>query len=361
MEILDTSYDIITLENLFKTDEEMLTDLRNEFNILFDTCDLQYITIISDIFRNNNLTIAINDPIIYNLYGLYYENHNDMNNAIKYYLMAINGGNSNAMFNLGSYYDNIEKNYDEAIKYYLMAIKKGNSDAMSNLGLHYENVEKNYNKAIKYYLMAIEKDDVDAMYNLASYYQNHEKNYMLMEKYYLMAIEKGDVISMYNLAVYYEDVKKNYNKSIKYYLMAIEKGDDNSMNNLASYYHTYEKNYMLMEKYYLMAIELNNEDAFDNLKNFYDNDWLFYKLLLSLEHKSQIVLDEIKRLQRKIYYINLQVNTDANNVKECIICNENHMHLQFMCGHEVCVNCFKKMNNKCYARCNTESNLRYNR
>jgi TPR repeat protein len=32
------------------------------------------------------------------------------------------------MYKLGYYYENIEKNYDEAKKYYLMAIDKGNSN-----------------------------------------------------------------------------------------------------------------------------------------------------------------------------------------------------------------------------------------
>ena len=51
----------------------------------------------------------------------------------KYYLMAIEKGNSNAMNNLAFYYEDIENNYDEMKKYYLMAIEKGNYDAMNNL------------------------------------------------------------------------------------------------------------------------------------------------------------------------------------------------------------------------------------
>ena len=51
----------------------------------------------------------------------------------KYYLMAIDKENSDAMFNLGNYYHFIEKNYDEMKKYYLMAINIGNSNAMYNL------------------------------------------------------------------------------------------------------------------------------------------------------------------------------------------------------------------------------------
>jgi TPR repeat protein len=46
---------------------------------------------------------------------------------IKYYLIAIDKGNVEALPNLGSYYYNIEKNYNMMKKYYLTAIDKGNT------------------------------------------------------------------------------------------------------------------------------------------------------------------------------------------------------------------------------------------
>ena len=52
-------------------------------------------------------------------------------NMIKYYLMAIELNNSDAMTNLAYYYDEI-KDYDNMKKYYLMAIELNNSDAMTN-------------------------------------------------------------------------------------------------------------------------------------------------------------------------------------------------------------------------------------
>lgn len=45
------------------------------------------------------------------------------------------------MNNLGIYYD--EKKDDEnAVKYYKMAIDKGDTDAMYNLGLYYDEIKK---------------------------------------------------------------------------------------------------------------------------------------------------------------------------------------------------------------------------
>jgi TPR repeat protein len=146
--------------------------------------------------------------------------------------MAIDKGNSNAMYNLGNYYDEIEINYEEAKKYYIMAINKGDSDAMNNLGHYYHFVEKNYEEAKKYYIMAIEKGNSMAMNNLGLYYKNIEKNYEEAKKYYLMSIDKGNSRAMTNLGVYYHSVEKNYEEAKKYYLMAIDKGESNSILNM---------------------------------------------------------------------------------------------------------------------------------
>ena len=44
-------------------------------------------------------------------------------------------------------------------KYYQMAIEKENSDAMTHLGHYYQYTEINYEEMMKYYLMAIEKEN----------------------------------------------------------------------------------------------------------------------------------------------------------------------------------------------------------
>ena len=130
--------------------------------------------------------------------GNYYKLNKKYNEMKKYYLMAIELNDSDAMFNLGHYYHQIEINYDEMKKYYLMAIKLNNSLAMNNLGAYYHIIKENYCyfikkyyeiKMKKYYLMAIELNNSNAMNNLGHYYQHIEKNYDEMKKYYLMAIE----------------------------------------------------------------------------------------------------------------------------------------------------------------------------
>jgi TPR repeat protein len=124
-------------------------------------------------------------PDVYEL--LVNHNINHTNNTDKYYLYV------------GWYYDNMKHNYEEAIKYYLLAIDKGNYIAMNNLA-HYYNVENNYKEAIKYWLLAIDKGNYIAMNNLAHYYYNVENNYKEAIKYYLLAIDKGNYIAMNNLS-----------------------------------------------------------------------------------------------------------------------------------------------------------------
>ncbi len=102
-------------------------------------------------------------------------------------------------------YHYVTKNYVEMEKYYLMAIELGNADAMNNLGVYHSHVTKNYAEIEKYYLMAIELGHADAMSNLGLYHRQVTKNYAKMEKYYLMAIELGHAIAMFNLGVYHRN------------------------------------------------------------------------------------------------------------------------------------------------------------
>src|SRR5438132_1358429 len=80
--------------------------------------------------------------------------------------------NDNEYAYLGLYYNKIKKDYDKAEKYYLIAIEKGNTIAIIKLAIYYKNIKKDYDKAEKYYLVAIEKGNLDAINSLAIYYHN---------------------------------------------------------------------------------------------------------------------------------------------------------------------------------------------
>jgi len=207
--------------------------------------------------------------------GIYYQHiKGDYDLMKKYYLLAMEKGNSNAMHKLGLYHQWIgnEKNYKLMKKYYLMAIKKGNSQAMISLGFYYEEVEKNYGFAKKYYLMAIDEGNTDAMNCLGNYYVNVEKNYDIAKKYYIEAIDKGNVKAMYKLGYYYEEVEKNYDLMKKYYLMAINNGKSFSAYRLGDYYIHNCPNDKDLQNYFDAIIRGN--DSVGSTDIFADNEYI---------------------------------------------------------------------------------------
>ncbi len=125
------------------------------------------------------------------------------------------------LFYYGIHYK-INKNYNNMVKYWLMAIDKGYSNAIFHLGLHYKNIY-DIDNMLKYYLMAIEKGDVRAMHNLGLYYQKYG-DYNNMMKYYLIAIENGCTYTIHNLVSYCkENDNDDYENIMKYFLMGIRK------------------------------------------------------------------------------------------------------------------------------------------
>ena len=177
------------------------------------------------------------------IYEYYYINCDKMK---KYYMLAINSGNSNAMYFLGTYYGFIKKEYDYMKAYLIAAMELGNLNAIIQLGNYYHN-EQDYKLMHKYYNMIIE--DSRVMYSLGHYYQHIEVKYGLMKKYYKMTI-KLESIKLYS----------NYIRP-------------HSMNNLAYYNAHIKKNYKLMKKYYIMAIKLNFNLSIKNICIHYKTDF----------------------------------------------------------------------------------------
>jgi hypothetical protein len=69
--------------------------------------------------------------------GLYYHTKCDFDLMTKYYLMAIELGNSATMYNLGLYYKKIN-NQDLMIKYHLMGACVGNTDCIASVNKYLE-------------------------------------------------------------------------------------------------------------------------------------------------------------------------------------------------------------------------------
>jgi TPR repeat protein len=178
------------------------------------------------------------DGLKFFMNGFFFNELKNEKEAEKYYLLAIEKGEINALNNLGLLYAYQGKETD-AEKYYLLAIEKGHIDASSNLGLLYKNQGKE-TEAEKYWLLAIEKGDINALFNLALSCQNQGRE-IEAEKYYLLAIGNDDIDSLFSLATLYDNQGKE-TEAEKYYLLAIEKGNISALINLALLYYSQGRN-----------------------------------------------------------------------------------------------------------------------
>jgi TPR repeat protein len=134
--------------------------------------------------------------------------------------------------------------------------------------------------------------------------------------------------------------------------MAIEKGHSYSMINLGNYYKKIG-NCRDMEKYLLLAIEKGNDYGVIKLEIYYKNNKLkLFNLLFNLKKKSKIVVNMINELTNNSIISNYieKINLNKKNIKDCIVCYELTQHINFECGHEICINCYCSMDN-CYYRC----------
>lgn len=282
------------------------------------------IRIIYDLIFNNIVNDVGNNIKLLSYYGVYYSINNNYELMKKYYLIAIDNGDIDAMYNLGRHYEDIENDYDLMKEYFLMAIDNGYTRAMYSLGYYYDEIEINIDLMKKYYTMAIKKGDVDAMYNLGLYYGNIGK-YDKMKIYFLMAFDNGHIKAMRKLAEYYFKCFDHF-PIIECYSMAIKKGDVKSMVRLADYYKSINHN-KLMKKYYLMAIEKEDiigdslgqakaktkakAKATTNLGNYYENKTKIYiahkYYNQAIDHYISIIENSKKKYDTKINNIFIRI------------------------------------------------------
>lgn len=133
------------------------------------------------------------------------------------------------------YGDGVEQNYKEAIKYYRMAANQGDIDAIYNLAQMYqhgEGVEKDCKEAMYYYKFAADQGDIDAKYNLEDIYQDRDGQgkHHRATRYYKVAIGHRDwrlhsnagfiyLTRPESLSMYWdrEKISKNYGQALRYF------------------------------------------------------------------------------------------------------------------------------------------------
>jgi TPR repeat protein len=143
--------------------------------------------------------------------GYAYSRKNNAKEAIKWYMIAIEGGIEKANYDLGIVYQDILKDYPSTIKWYEIAHKGGDKDAAYALGLLYEHKLKDYPSAIKWYETAHNRNDRKAAYSLGVLYNNQLKDYENAKKWYKIAYKQGDYRGIQAFGVLYHD---QYNDKI---------------------------------------------------------------------------------------------------------------------------------------------------
>jgi len=100
----------------------------------------------------------------------------DHRTALKEFHALAEINDARGQYGLGVMYDlgeGVPQNLEEAVKWYLLSAEQGNADAQNNLGVMYENGEgiaRDYGEAMKWYRKAAEMRNPDAPNNIGVMY-----------------------------------------------------------------------------------------------------------------------------------------------------------------------------------------------
>lgn len=129
------------------------------------------------------------------------------------------------------------ENYQEAFKWFGIAADKGNPEAMYDLGYMYENgegMDQDYPKAMFWYRKAIAKGHIGSMVALGIIYQNSDL-YLEAENSYRLAAGKGSAEGMELLGNLYF-LQEKYKQALEWYKQAASFGKKDSMYQIAEIY-----------------------------------------------------------------------------------------------------------------------------
>lgn len=208
-----------------------------------------------------------------------YEELEDYEEAIRWYKMSANKGNSSAMFNLGRLFDNrygthkgVVANKEVANDYYKQAIysdhkTKGRSWSVLNLFLNYKDAGRLAEcKPILEYAVREDVNLSEAPYFLAKYfYKGKESIY-----YYRIAAEHGEKYAQYELAMILQEgelIEKDLKEAAKWHRKAAEQGNWMSQEEIGKCYEelylkTLDERYLkLCLKYYYNIFTDNNDSG----------------------------------------------------------------------------------------------------
>lgn len=168
----------------------------------------------------------------------------DSEEALKYYILALEAGWKAAKFHLNCMYSvgqDIErddtksipwnkiiltnKEIDTLCEYYMDYTSE--KDIQNNIGVLYHLYKKDGDRAIEYYTLAAEQGCAVAQSNLANVYKDRGQLEQALEWLCKLA-NKGNIQAMYDLGGAFRKKcygKRNYLEAYKWYRMAAEKGE----------------------------------------------------------------------------------------------------------------------------------------
>lgn len=339
--------------------------------------------------------------------GNYYKQKNNITQMIKYYKKAIDKNNDSvSMYELGKYYQSVNQNA-EKLKYFTMAFENDNFYVLYDLGIHFKN-KKKYDKMEKYFKLAVENIHcVKSMYELGLYYCMEFNDRELMDKYYQMALaiepDNQDILHGYANYYYFNNEylksiefidKLNEDKCYENIIWIIEcllkindlKSIDDLLNGL-DLNSNYEKWFPIIKtiiehfktnlssnenilKYIVRGLNISNFSLIYNK----DCETLYLKLKIAAKRNSNKIyyvlsniinpnsfiekkINELLKEQKVYHYSNkISLFKRLNNINECQVCYETKVHINFECGHEICLECYTDMNG-CQFRCNQSRSL----
>ncbi|MCM1291466.1 MAG: sel1 repeat family protein [Prevotella sp.] len=255
----------------------------------------------------------------------------NIKNAMKYYELASQKGNSDSELSLGFIYisgeSGITADKDKGLKYLKSSAEKGNSVAVSNLGYLYETgeygIKPNLDEAVTWYKTGDKLNDADSEYALAKIYYSAKKgenNYSVAEKeiveLFEEASEHGSIEADCFLGLCYLGelepalCKNDKIKAKKHIDKAVAAGDDEGYYVMGVYVETAENDKATAIEWYKKSAEMGNKNAKERLGL---NKQIKFQGIGFINHDNRIPQDQTNRLKESMDYLEqiIQVSKDV--------------------------------------------------
>ena len=130
--------------------------------------------------------------------------------ALKWYLLAAEQGDGNAMGHIGNMYvqgTHVKACNATALKYFRQGSDKGNGIAINGLGymhMYGLGLDQSFPEAMKLFSQAAEQGNLEARFNLGALYvggHGVSKDYAKAIYYFTLAANRGHMLALYNLAM----------------------------------------------------------------------------------------------------------------------------------------------------------------